>query len=74
MMTDIRALEGEGLPLVDSIIAYEEGELDEAGTIRLFQHLVDTGMAGTLQGWYGRMAMALIEDGLVEDGSRAASL
>jgi hypothetical protein len=48
-----------------NIIAYEMGELSEDAVIELFQYLVDTGMAWSLQGSYGRMAMALIEAGYV---------
>jgi hypothetical protein len=48
---------------VDKIIAYENGELDEDGTVELFQNLIDTGAAWSLQGSYGRAAEALIEAG-----------
>lgn len=53
---------------VSAIMDYEQGELDEGGIIDLFQFLVDTGMAWSLQGSYGRMAAALIEAGYVTPG------
>jgi hypothetical protein len=51
--------------IVNGLIAYENGDLDEEGTIALFQVLVDTGTVWSLQGSYGRTAVALIEAGLV---------
>ncbi len=48
---------------IDAMIAYEMGELSKDKTIALFQHLIDTGLAWSLQGMYGRSAHALIEAG-----------
>jgi len=48
---------------LDKMIAWEQGELDEADTIDLFQALIDNGLAWQLQGCYGRTAHALIEAG-----------
>lgn len=53
------------MDIVDKIIAFEQGELAEEETLELFQELVDSGMAWQLQGTYGRMAQALIEQGLI---------
>ena len=49
---------------VDRIMAYEAGELDEEDTVKLFQDLINNGMAWTLQGHYGRTANTLIEQGV----------
>ena len=51
--------------MLDYIIDFEEGSLEENDVIELFQFLVDTGMAWQLQGFYGRTAVALIEAGYV---------
>lgn len=44
---------------------YEEGGLDEEGTVKLFQHLLDTGMIYHLQGAYQRHAQDLINSGRI---------
>ena len=49
--------------LFDSIIAFEEGQLNDDEVILLFQTLIDNGMAWRLQGIYGRTAKYLIENG-----------
>ena len=36
----------------------------EAEQIEAWQHLIDTGLAWTLQGWFGRRATELIEQGV----------
>jgi hypothetical protein len=47
------------------LMQYEGGLLDEDEMLDLFQRLVDSGLAWKLQGHYGRVAMALIEAGLI---------
>jgi len=51
--------------IVDKIIAYEQGDLNEEETIALFQELVNDGTAWTLQGHYGRTAQALLDADLI---------
>ena len=41
---------------------FVEAETEEQ-VIEAWQHLIDTGMAWSLQGWFGRTAMHLIEEG-----------
>ena len=38
----------------------------ESEVLQAWQHLVNTGLAWTLQGFFGRTAQALIDQGLIE--------
>ena len=42
---------------------FEPAESEEQA-IEAWQHLIDTGLAWTLQGWFGRNAQSLIEQGV----------
>lgn len=70
-MTVLAPMPEGSFDLVGEIMAYEDDYATEyednpdARMIRLFQHLVNTGQAWSLQGSYGRMAAYLIEAGLV---------
>ena len=51
------------MDIVDKIIAYEQGDLGTEETKELFQELVDSGLAWRLQGYYGRVAQRMIDNG-----------
>ena len=48
---------------VSKIMAFESGEMDFDATVEFFQELIDSGLAWSFQGSYGRTARALIEAG-----------
>ncbi len=48
----------------DLMMAWEDGDIEQQDEVRLFQGLIDSGQAWTLQGMYGRHAMQMIEAGL----------
>lgn len=50
---------------IDSIIAFESGELDDMQTLELFAGLIKSGSAWSLQGSYGRTAASLIDSGFI---------
>lgn len=51
-------------------VGIAEGFIDaesEDQYLAAWQYLVDTGLAWRLQGWFGRTAAALIDQGLIEN-------
>jgi hypothetical protein len=60
-------LRHESTATVDQVIAYENGEMDDDEMAAFFQELVDSGLAFTLQGSYGRTARDMIQAGYVTD-------
>jgi hypothetical protein len=48
------------MDLLNKIIAYENGELNNEESIELFQKMIDEGTVWQLQGSYRRTAMDLI--------------
>jgi hypothetical protein len=61
----VKGFRASDFDLVGRISDYESGKLSEDEVIELFQHLVDTGLAWTLQGSYGRTAVTFLEAGLI---------
>ena len=51
--------------LIDYIISYESGDLSEQDTLKLFSYLIKTKMCWNLQGHYGRVAISLIENNII---------
>jgi len=49
---------------IDDVVRYEAGELDHEATVVLFQALIDSGLAWSLHGSYGRTAGELIDLGV----------
>jgi len=54
--------------LLDRMQLWEDGEMADGSIeeINLFQELLTFGLLRNLQGCYGRRAVALIEEGLIE--------
>ena len=70
-MTNDKAVQSKYTQDFNSYLAcaYAEGfcegeDATEEQQIEAWQHLIDTGLAWTLQGWFGRNAQSLIEQGI----------
>lgn len=57
--------------IIDSIMRFESGEMDQGEILPFFQSLVDTGLAWSLQGSYGRTAHNLLQAGHIHPRANA---
>jgi hypothetical protein len=71
---EVTASDAKAFDLVDSIMAFEDGTQEAEKTLDLFAYLVSTGKAWSLQGSYGRFAMALITEGLLTEAGEITDL
>ena len=55
---------------VNFIIDYEQGNLSQEDTLKLFSYLIRTGQCWTLQGHYGRTAEAIMEQGFIDKNGK----
>jgi hypothetical protein len=61
---ELRDVEPDTYDVIAGLLAYEQDDLDDAGTIQLFQYLIKSGLAWTLDAHYGRVANYLINLGV----------
>jgi hypothetical protein len=59
---------------LNAMIAYEEGTISYQDFIELFSNLIKSGLCWQLQGFYGRTAMQLIDEGLITEQGRITQL
>jgi hypothetical protein len=59
------------LEAIDIAEGYTDAENEEQ-YITAWQHLIDTGLAWSLQGWFGRTAIHLIEQGVCRESGRSS--
>lgn len=53
----------EACSIVEGFCGYEPTEQEQ---LQAWAHLIKTGAAWSLQGWYGRTAASLIDDGYID--------
>jgi hypothetical protein len=58
------------MSLIDQIISYENGDMQEGEALQLFSTLIKTGQAWSLQGHYGRTARHLIDAGFISESGK----
>lgn len=54
---------------LDAIMTIESGNASEEDRLTAFQALIDSGTVWQLQGWYGRNADRLIDEGYLREAN-----
>lgn len=57
-----------------AMMQYEEGTITYQDFIKLFSNLIKSGLCWQLQGFYGRTAKDLIDEGLITEQGRITQL
>ena len=50
--------------IIEEFVQIPDGVDTYTANVQAWQYLIDSGHAWTLQGWYGRTAVSLIDDGI----------
>ena len=58
---------------LDDLVTWDDGELNEADTIKLFQELVANGDVWVLGGAYAKQAQIMINKGLIKKADKIKS-
>ena len=56
--------------IIEEFVDIPEGVDEYTANVQAWQYLIDSGHAWTLQGWYGRNAHALIQEGICQPPQR----
>lgn len=58
------------MPDIGDLMRFEQGEMEFEEAVELFQSMIDSGVVWQLQGFYGRTAARLIQDGHCTQGEQ----
>lgn len=61
------------MPNIDFINRFEAGEAEDDEIIEEFQKMINSGVVWQLQGFYGRMAANMIEEGVCSPSEEVVS-